>query len=106
MRYRCLQLILAVALLAPIGCAVQPLGGARVPGTTTLPTTGGGNPPSTPSATNASSGVSRKRVNGKEEPATLIALDRTRCTVTDTRFRDIKIGDDVTCSWSASDRAP
>ena len=99
MRYRCLRLFLAVAVLAPIGCAVQPLGGSRAPGAA-LPTGGGGSTPS------VSSGVSRKRVNGKEEPATLIALDRTRCTVTDTRFRDIKIGDDVICSWGASDRSP
>jgi hypothetical protein len=105
MRYRCLQLFLAVAAVAPIGCAVQPLGGARTTGAA-LPSGGAGTTPSTPSATGVQAGVARKRVNGKEEPATLIALDRTRCTVTEARFRDIKIGDDVTCAWSASDRAP
>ena len=102
MRYRGLRLFLAVAALASIGCGVQPLGGSRAPGTA-LPTTGG---TSGPSATTTPSGVSRKKVNGKEEPATLIALDRTRCTVTDARFRDIKVGDDVICSWGSSDRAP
>lgn len=102
MRYCRLRLFLAVAALAPIGCAAQPLGGSRAPGAA-LPTTGG---TSGPSATAVPSAVSRKKVNGKEEPATLIALDRTRCTVTEARFRDIKVGDDVICTWSASDRAP
>jgi hypothetical protein len=50
--------------------------------------------------------VSRKRVDAKEEPATLVAADRTRCTVTDERFRDTKVGDTATCDWRAGTRAP
>jgi hypothetical protein len=50
--------------------------------------------------------ASRKRVDAKEEPATLVAADRTRCTVTEPRFRDIKVGDNVTCDWRTGDRAP
>jgi hypothetical protein len=50
--------------------------------------------------------ASRKRVDAKEEPATLVAVDRTRCTVTDSRFRDTKVGDSVICDWRTGDRAP
>jgi hypothetical protein len=50
--------------------------------------------------------ASRKRVAEKEEPATLIANDKTRCTVTANRFRDTHIGDDAICDWRSGDRAP
>lgn len=50
--------------------------------------------------------ASRKRVAEKEEPATLIANDKTRCTVTADRFKDTHVGDDVICDWRAGDRAP
>jgi len=50
--------------------------------------------------------ASRKRVAEKEEPATLIANDKTRCTVTANRFRDTHIGDDAICDWRTGDRAP
>jgi hypothetical protein len=50
--------------------------------------------------------VSRKRVDAKEEPSTLVAADRTRCTVTDERFRDTKVGDTAMCDWRAGTRAP
>jgi hypothetical protein len=44
---------------------------------------------------------SRKRVEGKEEPVTLIAVDHSSCTVTTEKFKDTKIGDTVSCDWSA-----
>lgn len=50
--------------------------------------------------------ASRKRVDAKEEPATLVAFDRTRCTVTEQRFRDTNVGDSVMCDWRTGDRAP
>jgi len=50
--------------------------------------------------------VSRKRVDSKEEPATLVAADRTRCTVTEQRFRDTKVGDNAMCDWRTGSRAP
>lgn len=50
--------------------------------------------------------VSRKRVDSKEEPATLVAADRTRCAVTEQRFRDTKVGDNATCDWRTGSRAP
>jgi hypothetical protein len=49
---------------------------------------------------------SRKRVDGKEEPATLIAVDHSSCTVAAQKFKDTKIGDTVSCDWSAGDRRP
>ena len=45
-------------------------------------------------------GTSRKRVKAKEEPATLLADDNARCTVTEQRFRDTSVGDWVTCAWT------
>jgi len=50
--------------------------------------------------------ASRKRVAEKEEPATLIASDKTRCTVTPNRFKDTRVGDDAICDWRTGDRAP
>jgi len=50
--------------------------------------------------------ATRKRVAEKEEPATLIANDKTRCTVTADRFKDTHVGDDAICDWRAGDRAP
>lgn len=50
--------------------------------------------------------ASRKKVNGKEEPATLIAVDKSSCAVTADKFKDTKVGDMVICNWSAGDRAP
>ena len=50
--------------------------------------------------------ATRKRVAEKEEPATLIATDKTRCTVTADRFKDTHVGDDAICDWRTGDRAP
>jgi hypothetical protein len=48
----------------------------------------------------------RKRVKGKEEPATLVAVDKSSCAVTAGKFKDTKVGDTVICDWGAGDRAP
>jgi hypothetical protein len=40
-----------------------------------------------------------KTVQAKEEPATLVALDESTCTVTPARFQRVNIGDRVTCHW-------
>jgi len=58
------------------------------------------------SPTGRTATASRKRVAEKEEPATLIANDKTRCTVTADRYKDTHIGDDVICDWRSGDRAP
>lgn len=44
---------------------------------------------------------SRKRVEGKEDPVTLIAVDHSSCVVTAEKFRDTRVGDTVSCDWSA-----
>ncbi|MEP7345567.1 MAG: hypothetical protein ABI877_09875 [Gemmatimonadaceae bacterium] len=49
------------------------------------------------------SGLSRKHVSSKEAPTSLIAIDNTRCLVTEEKFRNTPVGADVTCYWS-SDR--
>lgn len=41
-----------------------------------------------------------KKVNGKQEPNTLIAADRTSCTVSADKFREVSIGESVFCSWT------
>ena len=66
-----------------------------------LPSVGTQSPTARTTAT-----ASRKRVAEKEEPATLIANDKTRCTVTANRFKDTHIGDDAICDWRTGDRAP
>jgi hypothetical protein len=45
-------------------------------------------------------GSSRKRVKAKEAPATLVADDNARCTVTEQRYRDTSVGDRVMCAWT------
>jgi hypothetical protein len=48
--------------------------------------------------------VSRKRVAAKEEPATLVAEDGSRCKVTTDRFKKVRERDYVTCLWRRDDR--
>ena len=55
---------------------------------------------------NTDASLSRKRVDSKVDPATLVALDGSRCTVTESRYRDIKAGDNVSCDWRVGSRAP
>ena len=43
--------------------------------------------------------MTTKRVAAKEGPTTLIADDRSRCAVTERKYRDTEIGDDVACDW-------
>lgn len=44
--------------------------------------------------------VARKRVKSKEEPATLISDDNSRCVVNEKRFKDTAVGDWATCPWT------
>jgi hypothetical protein len=41
-----------------------------------------------------------RKVNGKEEPNRLIAADRSSCTVSADKFREVSIGESVFCAWS------
>lgn len=45
------------------------------------------------------SGWGSKTVQGKEDPATLVAADASTCVVTVRRYQAVKIGDRVTCRW-------
>ena len=103
-RARRTTLALAASLLVA-GC-VRPIfpgsekifarGTQREPGVTAAPNLPGTAKPE------ASLGMARKEVTGKEEPRTLIAVDGTRCTVTETRFRDVAHGDKVWCPWRST----
>jgi hypothetical protein len=42
----------------------------------------------------------KKRVTAKDEPATLVATDRTQCIVDVDEFMRIRVGDEVACVWS------
>lgn len=43
--------------------------------------------------------VSLKRVTAKEAPATLIADDGSRCTVSEKRYEETRIGHNALCVW-------
>jgi hypothetical protein len=45
--------------------------------------------------------LGRKPVTGKREPAYLIAVDGTECTVSKKKFKKVKVGDAVFCLWSS-----
>ena len=46
--------------------------------------------------------VASKTVYGKESPATLVANDGSRCTVTSKKFEKTREGDRVLCAWRKS----
>lgn len=75
--------------------------GSGTPAAAALPT-----PTGQPASAKSTPNASIKRVSGKEEPATLIAADRSSCTVTPNRFRNTKVGDSALCDWRAGDRQP
>ena len=82
---------------------VPGVAGARggAPGASALPT-----PAGQAVTAKSTANMSLKRVTGKEEPATLIAADRSQCTVTPDRFRNTKVGDNALCDWRVGDRQP
>jgi len=51
-------------------------------------------------------GLARKEVAAKEEPATLVAADRTRCMVSADRFKNASVGSREICNWRMGGRAP
>jgi len=91
---RAFQGVAAVGCLAGGGCVLLPetaqqdLRPAKAPGGATRREGGA-----------LSSPISSKPVNGKEGPTTLIAVDGTRCTVTQKRFEQTNAGDRVLCAW-------
>jgi hypothetical protein len=84
-----------LSALAVSGCRVRPLtmpGGDRDP--RALP----GSPDNRATRVEDTQ-VSLKRVSAKEAPATLIADDGTRCSVSEKRYTETKTGDDALCVW-------
>ena len=51
-------------------------------------------------------GLARKEVAAKEEPATLVAADRSRCMVSAERFKNATVGSREICDWRTGGRAP
>lgn len=93
--------------LALLACARGP----QAPGTgDPRGETRGGSPLPTPAGqpvtAKSTANMTLKRVAGKEEPATLIAADRSECTVTADRYRKTSVGDNVLCDWRVGDRQP
>ena len=52
-------------------------------------------------AFNKGSGLNVKPVSAKRDPAYLIAVDGSECTVSKKRFDKVKVGDNQLCLWSA-----
>jgi hypothetical protein len=44
--------------------------------------------------------LSTKKVDAKEAPNVLIAVDATRCTVNEKKYREVSLGESVTCLWT------
>lgn len=86
--------ILVVALVTLVGCGLPQAEKQWPPrpriGDRELPQSG-------PELAGAS--LAQKTVSGKEDPATLIASDRTSCTVPEKKFRETTIGSKVWCNW-------
>jgi hypothetical protein len=101
--FRSLALIVGAVSLACVKSRTTTAGGLPADPTRTAVT---GQVPGQRATASSQPNASRKRVDAKEDPATLVAVDRTRCTVTEPRFRDTKVGDSVTCDWRTGDRAP
>jgi len=92
----------ALAILAGACAGPRPL---EMPGPGVDPRRAG-RPEENRNVTQVDHGLAAKVVAGKEEPATLIAKDRSRCTVPEQRFREIQVGETALCPWRTGDRAP
>ena len=104
-RARSSMLVLAagpIAILAVTNGCSAAISGSAGPrfGADTLSVAGG----TSHGSGSESFAVSRKRVAAKEEPATLVADDGSRCRLTEGRFRKVREGDYVTCLWRLDDR--
>src|SRR5262245_37236610 len=76
----------------------QPTGPSPVDGPG-FPSPGAPTPQGTGQGRSVEDRMRTKRVAAKEEPTTLIADDRSRCVVTERKFRETAIGSDVLCDW-------
>lgn len=87
---------LSLVMLITVGGCWSPLRQTRV----NYPGDAGRDLPPGVSATAEKPTVSRKVVNAKEEPVTLIAVDNTICRVSEKRFRETLLGEQVFCTWT------
>jgi hypothetical protein len=83
-----------------VTCMVVALGCSRMQ---TLKKPGSGGDRQMPGASSVGGGakgdLGRKAVYGKQDPATLVAKDGSRCAVTEQRYQETAIGELVWCSW-------
>lgn len=89
---RAVWVVLLCAAAAINGCRRQEgfsIGDVHPPTAGRAPRTAG---PATPV-------VAQKKVSSKQEPATLIAFDGSRCVVNAPKFRETAIGESVWCAW-------
>jgi hypothetical protein len=92
-----MRTMLVVALVGLVACQPPapyrpPLIGPRTPGDDRqMP------------AANTSRGATNlatKKVDAKENPNVLVAVDATRCTVSEKKYREVSLGESVTCLWT------
>ncbi len=50
--------------------------------------------------------LTTRTVIGKVPPATLVAVDSTRCVVSASRYASVKVGEDLACSWALGSGLP
>jgi hypothetical protein len=93
---------LAAELLL-VGCRPRPL---ALPGREDDPRELPGREPNDTRAGVQDNVVTVKTVAGKEPPATLIAEDRSRCAVSERRYRETTVGERLLCAWRTGSRAP
>ena len=89
-------------LISLAGCRAQYLGNDGVstrPPAPRVPTNP--RPGRTPAITDSATvvGLASKPVSSKEAPVTLFARDGSSCTVSEARFREIIVGQQVRCGW-------
>jgi hypothetical protein len=98
--------LMSAACLSAAACAksrAYPPGapGNPIPAPTTaqMPTSGQG-------MLSTDGQLTRKEVAAKEQPATLVAADRSRCAVSADRFKNATVGSRELCDWRTGGRAP
>jgi hypothetical protein len=84
-----LLLVAVVALACHKIPSRPPIGGQPGEGGRELP----------PSIRTGESELSSRIVKGKEEPNILLADDRSRCRVSEKKYRETAIGEAVLCAW-------
>jgi hypothetical protein len=92
-----MRTMLVVALVVSASCQPPvpyrpPLIGPKTPG----------DDRQTPAAnvSRAASNLAKKKVDAKQDPNVLIAVDATRCTVSEKKYREVSLGEAVSCLWA------